>query len=64
MVFSECKDRVLRLNDRTHPLLGDVTERERDRDRDRDREGRLQSVANSLFLFSEHLDTVSASLQS
>lgn len=54
MVFSECKDRVLRLNDRMHPLLGDVTERERDRDRDR--EGRLQSVANSLFLFSEHLD--------
>ena len=54
MVFSECKDRVLRLNDRIHPLLGDVTERERDRDRDRD--GRLQSVANSLFLFSEHLD--------
>lgn len=60
MVFSECKDRVLRLNDRVHPLLGDVTER----DRDRDREGRLQSVANSLFLFSEHLDTLSASLQS
>lgn len=55
LVFNECKDRLLRLGDRLNPVLGDITER--DRDRDKDREGRLQSVANSMFYFPDPLNS-------
>jgi hypothetical protein len=53
LIYSECKDKLLRPGDRLNILLGDVTERERDRDKDRD--GRLQSAMNSLYYFPDPL---------